>query len=140
MTHEYAARIGGLAGVPSRLSKGSLFRFSCVALALVLSAYAADISGKWTAEFDTQIGAQKYTYEFKVDAGKLTGTATGPQGSVAIEEGKVNGDDVSFVENMNFQGTDLRIEYSGKIAGDEMKLTRKVGEFATEHLVAKRIK
>ena len=60
-------------------------------LALVLSAGAAGVDGKWTAEFDTQIGVQKYTYDFKADAGKLTGTAAGPQGSVAIQEGKVTG-------------------------------------------------
>jgi hypothetical protein len=111
-----------------------------VAVALVTSALAADIAGKWAAEFDTQIGSQKYTYEFKIDAGKLTGTAAGPQGSVAIQEGKLNGDDVSFVENMTYQGMDIRIEYSGKIASDELRLTRKVGEFATEELVAKRVK
>lgn len=109
-------------------------------LALAVSVLAADFGGKWTAEFDTQIGAQKYTYEFKVDAGKLTGTATGPQGSVAIQDGKISGDDISFVENMNFQGMDLRIEYKGKIAGDEIKFTRNVADFATEELVAKRVK
>lgn len=109
-------------------------------LALVLAVYAAGIDGKWTAEFDTQIGVQKYTYELKADTGKLTGTAAGPQGSVAIQEGKVNGDDVSFVENMTFQGMEIRVEYSGKITGDELKLTRKVGDFATEELVAKRVK
>jgi hypothetical protein len=111
-----------------------------LSLCLVPAGWAADITGKWTAEFDTQIGAQKYTYEFKVDSGKLTGTAAGPQGSVAITEGKVSGDDVAFVENMTYQGMDIRIEYSGKISGDELKLTRKVGEFATEELVAKRVK
>ena len=31
----------------------------------LLYAYAADITGKWTAEFDTQIGQQKYTFNFK---------------------------------------------------------------------------
>ena len=108
--------------------------------ALFTAAVAADITGKWAAEFDTQIGAQKYMYDFKVDAGKLTGTAAGPQGSVAIAEGKVTGDDVYFVENMTYQGMDIRIEYSGRISGDELKLTRKVGEFATEELVAKRVK
>jgi uncharacterized protein len=41
---------------------------------------------------------------------------------------------------MTYQGMDIRIEYSGKIAGDELKLTRKVGEFATEELVARRVK
>jgi len=34
-------------------------------LACALVAYAADVTGKWTAEFDTQIGVQKYTYELK---------------------------------------------------------------------------
>jgi hypothetical protein len=33
-----------------------------------------------------------------------------------------------------------RIEYTGQLAGDEIKLTRKVGDFATEELVAKRVK
>jgi hypothetical protein len=59
---------------------------------------------------------------------------------VAIQEGKIAGDDVSFVENMSFQGMEIRIEYSGKLTGDELKLTRKVGDFATEELVAKRVR
>lgn len=38
-------------------------------LALVAAgplAQAPDISGRWTASFDTQIGEQHYTYEFVV--------------------------------------------------------------------------
>ena len=41
---------------------------------------------------------------------------------------------------LDFQGQQLRIEYKGKIAGDEMKLTRQVGDVGTEELVAKRAK
>jgi hypothetical protein len=33
---------------------------------------AADLAGKWKADFDSQIGPQKYAYEFKVDGGKYT--------------------------------------------------------------------
>lgn len=109
-------------------------------LALLVAAFAADVAGKWTAEFDTQIGVQKYTYEFKVDGAKLTGKATSQFGSTEIQEGKVNGDEISFVEPLNFQGEPLRIEYKGKLAGDEIKFTRKVGDVATEELVAKRVK
>ena len=29
---------------------------------------AADITGKWTSSFDTQIGKQEYTYDFVVKA------------------------------------------------------------------------
>jgi azurin len=72
-----------------------------LALALAAPAVAADISGKWTAQFDTQIGVQKYTYEFKVEGGKLTGKATSETASSEISEGKVSGDDVSFVENLS---------------------------------------
>jgi hypothetical protein len=44
------------------------------------------------------------------------------------------------VENITFQDQKLRIEYTGKISGDEIKFTRKVGDFATEEFVAKRTK
>ena len=108
---------------------------------LAASARAADISGKWTASFDTQIGVQNYTYEFEVKDGKLTGKAKSANGESAIAEGKVEGDKVTFVENLNFQGMDLRITYTGKIVSDdEIKFTRNVADFATEDLVAKRAK
>jgi len=113
-------------------------------LALLSPAHAADVAGKWKTEFDTQIGIQKYTYEFKVDGDKITGKATfereQAKGEVALKEIKVNGDDIAFMEPLNFDGQEIRIDYKGKVSGDEMKLTRQVGDFATEELVAKRIK
>jgi hypothetical protein len=76
----------------------------------------------------------------KADGEKLTGTAKNDHGSTEISQGTIKGDDVSFVENIDFQGTPLVITYTGKISGDEIKFTRKVGEFATEELTAKRVK
>ncbi len=111
-------------------------------LAFAAMTYAADVTGKWTAEFDTQIGVQKYTYEFKADGTKLTGKAIGKRGdseaTVEIQEGKISGDEISFVENLKFGDQDIRIEYKGKVTGDEIKFTRKVGDFATEEFSAKR--
>jgi hypothetical protein len=133
------------------LPKGEahMFKYRIVALAVValtavVSVLAADVTGKWTAEFDTQIGVQKYIYEFKVDGTKLTGKAIGKRGdseaAVDIQEGKVNGDEISFVEMLKFGDQDLRIEYKGKVSGDEIKFTRKVGDVATEEFVAKQAK
>ncbi len=107
---------------------------------LAVTAFAADIAGKWTATFETQLGAQTYTYDFQVDGGKITGSAKSNLGTAKITEGTIKGDDVSFVEMLDFQGQQVRIEYKGKIAGDEMKLTRQIGDVATEELVAKRSK
>jgi hypothetical protein len=105
-----------------------------------IGAHAADFNGKWTAEFDTQIGVQKYTYEFHVDGATVTGKATNERGETAITEGKIDGDTITFVEALNFNGTDLRITYTGKIDGDTIKFTRRVGDFATEEFTAKRVK
>ena len=107
------------------------------------SAVAADvdITGTWTASFDTQIGKQDYTYEFVVKDSVLTGKAKSNLGEGPLTEGKVDKDTVTFVEMLKFQGNDIRIEYTGKIvSADEITFTRKVADFATEELVAKRSK
>lgn len=115
-----------------------------VAAAVVATgiATAADITGTWKASFDTQIGQQNYTYEFKVSGTGLTGTATSEMGGkTEIQEGKVDGETVTFVENFTFEGMTIRIDYKGQIASaDEIKFTRQVGDFATEQLVATRVK
>ena len=110
----------------------------CAALG---AAAAEDISGTWKASFDTQIGQQNYTYTFRVKDNVLTGTAKSDNGETEIKEGKVSGDAVSFVENFTFQGMDIRIEYTGKIvSADEIRFKRQVADFASEDLVAKRVK
>lgn len=123
-----------------------LRRFPLIVLSLVLcwiaaGAQAPDITGKWTASFDTQIGVQTYTYDFVVKDSVLTGTAKSNIGEASITEGKVDGDTVTFVEMLKFEGMEIRIDYTGKIASaDEIRFTRRVGDFATEELVARRQK
>jgi hypothetical protein len=116
------------------------FVVAALTLACAVWAYAADATGAWKASFATQIGEQHYTYDLKADKDQLTGKATNDRGSTDITEGTVKGDDIFFVENVTFQDTKLRIEYTGKVSGDEIKFTRKVGDFATEEFVAKRVK
>jgi hypothetical protein len=55
-----------------------------------------------------------------------------------ITEGKVGPDGVSFVEMLKMPDREIRIDYKGKLVGNELKLTRKVGDVATEEIVAKR--
>jgi enterochelin esterase-like enzyme len=112
--------------------------------ALPLAVIAADITGTWQSEFDSQIGLQKYTFTFKQDGTNLTGKASSEAGDrkreAEVKEGKVDGDAISFVEMLNFQENEIRISYTGKLAtnGNEIKFTREVGEFAKEEIVAKR--
>jgi hypothetical protein len=117
---------------------------ACLVCACALAVSAAGVDGKWKAEFDTQVGMQKYTFTFKVEGEKLTGKASfermEQKGEAELLEGKVSGSDISFVEKLSFDGNDIRIEYKGKINGDDISFTRKVGDFATEQFVAKRVK
>jgi starvation-inducible outer membrane lipoprotein len=105
---------------------------------------APSIAGKWQAEFDTEIGKQKYVYDFKVDGEKLTGRAigdiAGEKSDTEIKDGRIVGSEVSFVEMVDFQGQQVRVAYKGKLANDELKLTRQVEDVATEELLAKRVK
>jgi hypothetical protein len=115
------------------------------ALAFVGTAQAqVNVTGKWQGQFDSQIGTQTYTYDFKADGTNLTGRAVGIRDNgtndVAITDGKINLDEITFVEPLSFNGNDVRIEYTGKVSGDEIKMHRKVGDFAEEDLVAKRVK
>jgi len=111
-------------------------------LATALPAAAADLAGRWTAEFDSPIGVQKYVYIFKNDGGALAGEATFDhsmgKGTVALKNVKVDGDKVTFEEPLTIDGNTITIFYSGTLGATELKLSRVVGNFGTEQLTAKR--
>ena len=104
-------------------------------------AFAADVSGTWTASFDTQVGKQEYTYTLKVDGGVVTGTAKSNLiGDSTLSDGKVDGNKISFVEKGNYQGMPLQFNYKGELAGDEIHFKRELMGFPAEEFVAKRSK
>jgi opacity protein-like surface antigen len=102
----------------------------CILAVLIISsmalALAADVTGKWVAEMQGRGGTTQTTFTFKVDGDKLTGTVSSPQGETAISDGKISGDEISFVVVMNMRGADMKMLYKGKVSGNEMKLTREV--------------
>ena len=110
--------------------------------ALSLSALAADVTGTWKAEFDTQRGLQKYTFTLKQDGTSVTGKANverdGEKREAELKEGKVEGDTVTFVEPLKIQDNQLRITYTGRISGNEIKFNRKVADFGSSEATAKR--
>src|ERR1700761_2117905 len=102
-------------------------------LSVALAASAADISGKWSSEFESQVGHLKYVFDLKSDSGRITGTAhresAESKSDAEIQNGKIDGNNVSFSETLHVQDRDIPISYTGKLNGnDEMKLTRQVGD------------
>jgi hypothetical protein len=74
------------------------------------------IDGIWDTVTNSPMGAQKATLTLKSDAGKLTGTSTGAMGTIALENGKVDGNRASW--SMQFMGLTLTAEVS--IAADQL--------------------
>jgi hypothetical protein len=90
---------------------------ACVAL-------AADISGNWKATAEGPNGSMERTFTFKVDGNKVTGeTVSSMLGKSTITDGKLEGDTLTFTISANLGGNDLKIEYKGKVTGNEIHLT-----------------
>jgi hypothetical protein len=93
---------------------------------LLATAWAADVAGKWVAEIPGRQGMSEVTFDFQVNGTELTGTMTNPMGNNEITEGKINGDDISFIVPISFGGNEMKILYKGKVAGDEIKFTQEM--------------
>ena len=100
------------------------------------------VDGKWEIVINSPLGAQKAALDITTNGGSLTGTQTAQQGSGPLENGKVDGNNVSFTVKREFNGNAIVIKYEGVVNGDEMKLkiTRngQDGTPMTNEVVAKR--
>ena len=139
------------------LMKSKIFSIvAVVLLVLPASVWAADVTGKWVAQSSSQQGDFQITLVFKMDGTKVTGTLDNSQmpGEVAINDGKVNGDEISFFILRKMGESDMKIVWKGKIAGDEIRFTREAqggmaggpgggagaGAPAAPEIIAKRVK
>ena len=94
-----------------------------------VAAFAADVSGKWTYEMTTPNGDKREgSLNLKAEGDKLTGTVSGMRGETPISDGKISGDDISFNVVRSRNGQEFKMQYKGKVVGDELKLTVQFGE------------
>jgi hypothetical protein len=108
---------------------------------LSLTALAADVSGKWTAQVPGRGGqTREATFTFKADGNTLTGTVSGRMGDMPIADGKIDGDTISFTQTLEFNGNTVKFLYKGAVSGDSIKFTRERdgGEGQAQAFTAKR--
>lgn len=89
---------------------------------LVSIAFAAtDITGQWKGASDQ---GPEFTFNFKMDGTKLTGSMLSMEGKeLPIEDAKLEGDNVSFSVNSEWQGQPIKLVAKGKIAADAIQLS-----------------
>jgi hypothetical protein len=118
--------------------------FASLLLTLGVAAAADTFGGKWTISQQASNGGppRVTVFDLKVDGTSLTGTVTAPMGGrgaglpsptpVAIRNGKVNGNAVTFEVVRVFADNSVTTKYEGKLTGDtlHMKQTIDVGNGA----------
>lgn len=110
-------------------------------LCFAFGVLAADVTGKWTAQVPGRSGQMReQTFNFKADGDKLTGTVSGRQADIAIADGKISGDAISFTVKMEYGGNTVEQKYTGAVAGDEIKFKREGGQGPAREFTAKRVK
>ena len=93
----------------------------CLAAAAM---WAADVTGKWTAEMKMPNGnSREVMMTLKADGAALTGSVSGRNGDTPISDGKVDGDNVSFTVVREMNGNQMKMMYKGKVSGDTIHFT-----------------
>ena|SRR5438105_3737498 len=120
------------------MNRKLLFVITMVIL-FTVGLWAADVSGKWTAQVPGRQGQMRdVTFALKASGDNLTGTMSGRNGDVPISDGKISGDDISFSVTQDFGGNSVTQKFTGKLAGNEIKFKREGGQGQPVEFVAKR--
>ena len=88
------------------------------------------VDGKWNITINSPMGAQKATLDLKADGATLTGTQAAAQGSMAIANGKVDGNTISWAVSIT-SPMPMTLEFSGKVEGDALAGNVKAGAFGS---------
>lgn len=120
-----------------------LCSFLAVLSLFVMSAFAADVSGKWKAEMPGRGGqTQEITFEFKVEGGNITSCTMGnARGTQPLTDCKLSGDEISFTRTMSRGDQSMKFMYKGKVSGDEIKFNMQMegGKGQARDFTAKKV-
>ena len=98
-------------------------------LTLLTSAWAGDLIvlgnwiliGNWLSKETGRQGTVETVFSFKVNGMELTGTVANAQGETSIREGRINGNEISFVVMRSVGGNERKLAYKGQVSLDEIR-------------------
>ncbi len=88
--------------------------------ALLVAAESVDLFGNWIAKESSGWPPGETIFSFEPEGAKLTGTVSDLQGETVIRDGRIKGDEISFIVVRGF-GTKLM--YKGKVSLNEIRFT-----------------
>lgn len=102
----------------------NLFAMVVLAAVLAVPATAAGIDGKWKGAMPSRDGnTREVVFQFKAEGANLSGNFVGPMGrEIAIKDGKISADSISFSISLDFNGSMVKIDYTGKLSGEDLNM------------------
>lgn len=97
----------------------------------------ADVTGTWELLVESPMGTRPSDAVFTQTGETLGGKMVSPRGEVPLT-GTLKGDAIAFGINVNVQGQDLQIDYTGTVTGDTMSGTVVFGSFGDGKWTGKR--
>ena len=78
-----------------------------------------DIAGKWYLSFDSAMGPMNWVAAFEQEGNEFSGTCDIGMGEMPVKEGRVEGNRISFVVELNMPGHEMPLSFDGTVEGDE---------------------
>ena len=88
------------------------------------------VDGKWEITINSPMGAQKAKLDLASRRRRLTGTQHGAQGSGPLDNGKVDGNNVSWSAKIT-SPMPMTLEFTGTVDGDKLSGSVKAGAFGS---------
>jgi hypothetical protein len=88
------------------------------------------VDGKWEIVINSPLGAQKAQLDLKTDGGTLTGSQQAAQGSGPLENGKIDGNALSWSAKIS-SPMPLTLDFTGTVEGDTLSGSVKAGSFGS---------
>ena len=102
-----------------------------------MAAQSSSVAGEWDAAMNTPGGVRNFKIIFKVDGEKVTGTVKRADGDLPLQ-GTIKGSDLNFAYAIQYNGHDLVLTLTGKVAGDAINGSVSFGGQADDEWSAKR--
>ena len=110
--------------------KTLLNAIAVVSLLVFSAAAQTDMSGEWVVQFQAPQGPQEFTMYVQQQGPRLTGRLTSEYGEFPLR-GSIDGDTFTINWSMPDAGRELPITFNGKVDGDKMTGTAKLGNRGT---------
>jgi hypothetical protein len=97
---------------------------------ILIGIKAMAIDGKWEITINSPLGAQKATLDLVSNGASLTGSQQAAQGSGPVENGKVDGNTVTWSAKIS-SPMPMTLDFTGTVDGDKLSGSVKAGSFGS---------